>query len=302
MSGGQAIGRHKSGQHKSGRRSRTPGRGVWIALGAAVILIYSLGPFLWLFLASVTPEATADFDRPYLSDRAVTYFPTDPSFVNYISLFTNVPFEIYFRNSAIIATGNMLLTLVVASLGAYGFVRFRFAGRRSFLVAMLVAYTIPSVVLLVPLLVIFRNLGLNNTHVGMILAEATHAAPFVLLLMINYFSTLPRELEEAAQVDGAGRLKVLWRIVIPLSTPGLVAGGLLAFIMSWNNFLFAFLLTSTTEVKTLPVIMRQFALGEPAVWGVSAAGALLSTLPVAIIFLLFQKMLMSGLAAGAVKG
>jgi ABC-type glycerol-3-phosphate transport system permease component len=284
------------------RRSKSPGRSAWIAIGATAILIYSLGPFIWMFIASITPEASADFDRPYLSNRTVTYLPSDPSFVNYSALFQGVPFELYFRNSTIIATGNMLLTLLVASLGAYGFVRFRFAGRRSFLVAMLIAYTIPSVVLLVPLLVIFRSYGLNNTHLGMILAEATHAAPFVLLLMINYFSTLPRELEEAAQVDGAGRIKTLWRIVIPLSLPGLVAGGLLAFIMSWNNFLFAFLLTSTTAVKTLPVIMRQFALGEPAVWGVSAAGALLSTLPVALIFLLFQRMLMSGLAAGAVKG
>lgn len=285
----------------AGRRGGSVRR-AWITVGSCAILVYSLGPLVWLFIASITPEATADFDRPYLSNRGVTYFPTDPSIVNYFTLFTNVPFELYFRNSAIIATGNMLLTLVVASLGAYGFVRFRFAGRSSFLVAMLVAYTIPSVVLLVPLLVIFRSYGLNNTHLGMILAEATHAAPFVLLLMINYFSTLPRELEEAAQVDGAGRIKTLWKIVIPLSLPGLVAGGLLAFIMSWNNFLFAFLLTSTTDVKTLPVIMRQFALGEPAVWGVSAAGALLSTLPVALIFLLFQRMLMSGLAAGAVKG
>jgi ABC-type glycerol-3-phosphate transport system permease component len=157
-------------------------------------------------------------------------------------------------------------------------------------------------VLLVPLLVIFRTIGLNNTHAGMILAEATHSAPFVLLLMINYFSTIPRELDEAAQVDGCSRLGAFWRIILPLSVPGLVAGGLLAFIMTWNNFLFAFLLTSNNEVKTLPVIMRQFALGEPAVWGVSAAGAILTTLPVALIFLLFQRMLMSGLAAGAVKG
>jgi ABC-type glycerol-3-phosphate transport system permease component len=255
-----------------------------------------------MFIASITPELKADFNRAWLSNRQVTYLPNPPTFDNYFELFNKVPFGLYFRNSTIIATGNMLLTLVVASLGAYGFVRFRFAGRSSFLVAMLVAYTIPSVVLLVPLLVIFRTYGLNNTHLGMILAEATHSAPFVLLLMINYFSTLPRELEEAAQVDGCGRLKTLWRIVIPLSVPGLVAGGLLAFIMTWNNFLFAFLLTSTTEVKTLPVIMRQFALGEPAVWGVSTAGALLSTLPIALIFLLFQRMLMSGLAAGAVKG
>jgi multiple sugar transport system permease protein len=277
-------------------------RRIWIGIGAAALLLYSLGPFLWMFIASITPELKADFGRAWLSNRQVTYLPNPPTFDNYFELFNKVPFGIYFRNSTIIATGNMLLTLVVASLGAYGFVRFRFAGRSSFLVAMLVAYTIPSVVLLVPLLVIFRTYGLNNTHLGMILAEATHSAPFVLLLMINYFSTLPRELEEAAQVDGCGRLKTLWRIVIPLSLPGLVAGGLLAFIMTWNNFLFAFLLTSTTEVKTLPVIMRQFALGEPAVWGVSTAGALLSTLPIALIFLLFQRMLMSGLAAGAVKG
>lgn len=275
---------------------------VWIGIGAAAILLYSLGPLIWLFIASVTPELKADFSRAWLSNRTVVYLPSEPTVDNYYELFNKVPFETYFRNSAIIATGNMLLTLLVASLGAYGFVRFRFFGRSALLVSILIAYTIPSVVLLVPLLVIFRAYGLNNTHFGMILAEATHAAPFVLLLMINYFSTLPKELEEAAQVDGASRLGVLWRIVLPLSLPGLVAGGLLAFIMSWNNFLFAFLLTSTTDVKTLPVIMRQFALGEPAVWGVSAAGALISTLPVALIFLLFQRMLMSGLAAGAVKG
>jgi ABC-type glycerol-3-phosphate transport system permease component len=284
------------------KRRATRIRRIWIALGAAAILLYSLGPLLWIFIASITPELKGDVNRAWLSNRQVTYFPSDPNIGNYVELFRQVPFATYFRNSSIIATGNMLLTLVVASLGAYGFVRFRFVGRQSFLVAMLVAYTIPSVVLLVPLLVIFRTYGLNNTHLGMILAEATHAAPFVLLLMINYFSTLPRELEEAAQVDGCGRLKTFWRIVIPLSLPGLVAGGLLAFIMTWNNFLFAFLLTSTTDVKTLPVIMRQFALGEPAVWGVSAAGALISTLPVALIFFLFQRMLMSGLAAGAVKG
>ena len=284
------------------RRRNRRLRAIWIAIGAAAILVYSLAPLCWILIASITPELKGDASQPWLMNRAVTYFPAAPSLQNYFELFSNVPFALYFRNSTIISTGNMLLTLVVASLGAYGFVRFRFIGRSSLLIAMLVAYTIPSVVLLVPLLVIFRTYGLNNTHLGMILAEATHSAPFVLLLLINYFSTLPRELEEAAQMDGCGPISTLWRIVLPLSLPGLVAGGLLAFIMTWNNFLFAFLFTSTNNVKTLPVIMRQFALGEPAVWGVSAAGALLTTLPVALVFLLFQRMLMSGLAAGAVKG
>jgi multiple sugar transport system permease protein len=282
------------------RRGRPNKFGTFI--GAAAILLYSLGPFLWLFIGSITPELKGDFARPKLLNRQIVYFPNDPTIQNYLDLFTNVPFLTYLRNSTIIATGNMLLSLTVACLGAYAFVRFRFAGRNSMLVSMLVAYTIPSVVLLVPLLVIFRTYGLNNTHFGMILAESTASAPFVLLLMINYFSTLPREIEEAAQIDGCGRLKILWRIVIPLSLPGLVAGGLLAFIMSWNDFLFAYLLTSTSDVKTLPILMRQFAQGEPNVWGVSAAGAMLSTLPVAIIFVVFQRMLMNGLAAGAVKG
>jgi ABC-type glycerol-3-phosphate transport system permease component len=196
----------------------------------------------------------------------------------------------------------MLLALAVASLGAYAFVRFRFRGRGPLLVAMLIAYMIPSVVLLVPLLVIFRTYGLINTYQGLILAEATNTAPFALLLMINYFSALPRELEDAAQVDGCSRLGTLVRIVLPLSVPGLVAGGVFAFIATWNNFLFAYLFTTTDSVKTLPVIMRLFALGEPAVWGTSAAGALLTTLPVVLLFMLFQRMLISGLAAGAVKG
>ena len=237
-----------------------------------------------------------------MSVRTVEYFPREPTLQNYVDLFRNVAFVTYFRNSAVVATGTMLLTLAVASLGAYAFVRFRFPGRAPLLVAMLMAYMIPSVVLLVPLLVIFRSYGLINTYQGLILAEATNTAPFALLLLINYFAALPRELEEAAQVDGCGRLRTLVRIVLPLAVPGLVAAGLFAFIAAWNNFLFAFLFTSTNNVKTLPVIMRQFALGEPAVWGVSAAGALLPTLPVALVFLLFQRMLMSGLAAGAVKG
>jgi ABC-type glycerol-3-phosphate transport system permease component len=272
--------------------------------GAVLILAYSLGPFLWLAIASITPGLTQATNLTALSDGGsrIQYFPRNPTLDNYYQLFQNVPFGTYMTNSVVIATGNMLLSLTVACLGAYSFVRFRFVGRNSLLVAMLTAYTIPSVVLLVPLLVIFRTYGLNNTHFGMILAESTASAPFVLLLMINYFSTLPRELEEAAQVDGCGRVKILWRIIMPLSLPGLVAGGLLAFIMSWNNFLFAYLLTSTNEVKTLPVIMRQFAQGEPNAWGMSAAGAILSALPVAVIFLLFQRMLMNGLAAGAVKG
>jgi ABC-type glycerol-3-phosphate transport system permease component len=282
--------------------SRALVRRLAIGLGALIILVYSLAPFAWIGIASVTPEVQPDLAAPWQSTRGIHYFPAEPTLQNYALLFANVPFATYFRNSLVVATGTMALALTVASLGAYGFARFRFRGRGPLLVAMLMAYMIPSVVLLVPLLVIFRSYGLINTWPGLILAETTITAPFALLLMINYFSTLPRELEEAAQIDGCSRLGALVRIVLPLSVPGLVAADLLAFIMTWNHFLFAFLFTSTDDVKTLPVIMRLFALGEPAIWGVSAAGAVLTTLPVALLFLLFQRMLISGLAAGALKG
>jgi len=299
---GQSVAPDRLRRRPAGLLSRGVRQRLYIGFGAALLLMFSLGPFLWLADASVTPELKADFAHPYLSTRTVVYFPEHPTIGNYIQLFQQVPFAMYCRNSTIIATGNMLLTLVAASLGAYGLARFRFAGRDSFLFGMLVTYTVPSVVLLVPLLVIFRTYGLNNTHIGMVLAEATRTAPFALLLLINYFATLPKELEEAAAIDGCGRMRTLWAIILPLSLPGLMASGLLAFISTWNDFLFAYLFTATPDVMTLPVIMRQFALGEPAVWGVSAAGALLSTLPVALLFLLFQRMLISGLAAGAVKG
>ncbi len=271
-----------------------------IGFGALILLTFSLGPFIWIFIASITPEA--DNLKPWSSVRQSQYFPSQPTGQNYLDLFKNVPFERYFRNSVIVASGTTALALSVASLGAYAFARFRFPGRAPLLVGMLLVYLVPSVVLLVPLLVIFRTYGLINTYQGLILAEATHTAPFALLLMINYFSALPAELEEAALVDGCGRLGALFRIVLPLAVPGLVAAGLFVFIAAWNNFLFAFLFATGDEVKTLPVVMRLFALGEPAVWGVSAAGAIVTTLPVAALFLGFQKLLINGLSAGAVKG
>ncbi len=275
-------------------------RALGIALGSLLLLAFSLGPFAWIFIASITPEA--NLLQPWSSVRQIQYFPAQPTVDNYFALFRNVPFAGYFRNSLIVATGTTALGLSVASLGAYAFVRFRFPGRAPLLVSMLMVYMVPSVVLLVPLLVIFRHYGLINTYQGLILAETTHTAPFALLLMINYFAALPRELEEAALVDGCGKLGALFRIVMPLAVPGLVAAGAFVFIACWNNFLFAFLFATGDEVKTLPVVMRLFALGEPAVWGVSTAGAIVTTLPVALLFFGFQKLLISGLSAGAVKG
>ncbi len=212
-----------------------------IAIGSLVVVAASLLPFIWLVIASITPERTATGADTWSHVRTIQYWPAQPTLANYAALFEKLPFLGYFRNSLIVATGTTLVATTVASLAAYGFVRFHFRGRAQILFGLLMAYMIPSVVLLVPLMVIFRSYGLMNTYPGLILAESTLAAPFVLLLMINYFSSLPRELEEAAMVDGCTRMGALVRIVIPLAAPGLVAGGMFAFIGTWNHFLYAYL-------------------------------------------------------------
>jgi ABC-type glycerol-3-phosphate transport system permease component len=156
-----------------------------IAFGSIVIVAFALIPFIWMIIASITPEASAEGGDAWSSVRAVQYWPSQPTLSNYWALFETVPFLDYFRNSFIVATGTTILATSVASLGAYGFVRFRFHGRAQILFGMLLAYMVPTVVLLVPLMVIFRTYGLINTYPGLILAESTIAAPFELLLMIN---------------------------------------------------------------------------------------------------------------------
>ena len=157
--------------------ARRPDRDLVVIAGALFVTAYSLAPFVWILIASITPEVRPGSGEPWQSVRGVQYFPRRPTLQNYGDLFKIVPFAMYFRNSVIVATGTMMLTLLVSSLGAYGFARFRFRGRGPILVAMLVAYIIPSVVLLVPLLVIFRSYGLINTFPGLILAETTITAP-----------------------------------------------------------------------------------------------------------------------------
>jgi ABC-type glycerol-3-phosphate transport system permease component len=162
---------------------------------------------------------------------------------------------------------------------------------------------IPPVVLLVPLLLTFRNLQLINTYAGLILAESTGTIPFGIWMLVNYFVALPRELDDAALVDGCSPFGALIRVILPLSLPGVLAAGLFVFIVTWNNFLFAFLFASGEEVKTLPVVMRSFVRGESGVfWGLIMASATLTTLPVALVFLFFQKYLIGALASGSVKG
>jgi ABC-type glycerol-3-phosphate transport system permease component len=268
--------------------------GTWLA--AALIMFFVLAPFYWIINIAVTPEEQS-------FTQAIRYVPTSFTLANFTGIFEAVSFGRAFVNSVVVAVSVTVLTVVLSLGAAYAFARFNFRGRRLLIVSLLLIYMLPGILLLVPMMVIFRTLGIMNTYPGLILAEATHAVPFGVWLLTNYFASLPRELEEAAQVDGCDRLGAMLRIALPLAVPGVVAAGLFVFIASWNNFLFAFMFTSGEDVRTLPVLLRMFVMGESGVyWGRVMSGAVLTTLPVAIAFLFFQRYLIRGLAAGAVKG
>lgn len=268
----------------------------WHAAVAIVVTLAALGPFLWAAIVSITPEEL-------LYDRQIHYVPPAVTLANFVRVFEAWNFGRAFMNSVIVAVAVTALSVSLAIGAAYAFARMTFVGRRFLIVSLLLIYLLPSVVLLVPLMVIFRTLGLFNTYPALVLAESTHALPFAVWLLTNYFASLPRELEEAAQMDGCTRVGALIRVVIPLAVPGIVAAALFVFIASWNDFLFAFMFTSGEEIRTLPVLLRGLIPSETGVsWGIVTAGALTATLPVAAAFLVFQRYLVRGLASGAVKG
>jgi multiple sugar transport system permease protein len=271
-------------------------RSTWRGLVAALILFFVLAPFYWIVNIAVTREEKA-------FTQGIHYLPIDVTLDNFFGVFQAVAFGRAFANSVLVSLSVTALAIVFSVLAAYGFARFNFRGRRLLIVSLLLIYMLPGILLLVPMMVIFRNLNILNTYPALILAESTHAVPFSVWLMTNYFASLPRELEEAALVDGCNRVGAMVRIALPLAVPGIVAAALFVFIAAWNNFLFAFMFTSGEDVRTLPVLLRMFVVGESGVyWGRIMAGAVLTTLPVAAAFLFFQRYLIRGLAAGAVKG
>ena len=269
-----------------------PGRTV----AALMLAVFVLGPFTWMAIVSISPERD-------LFVNGMRYLPSQLTAANYAQVIGTLNFGRAAGNSMAVAVSTTIVAICVAVPAGYAFARYRFFGRTLLIVSLLLIYMLPGIVLVVPLLVLFRTLGLLNTLHGLVLAESTQAIPFAVWLLTNYFASLPRELEEAAQIDGCTRVGALLRVALPLAVPGLIGAGLFVFIASWNNFLFAFMLTSGEDVRTLPVVLRLFGQGEAGLdWGVQMAGSVLAAMPVALGFLFFQRFLVRGLTAGSMKG
>jgi trehalose/maltose transport system permease protein len=260
-----------------------------------VIIVFNLFPFFWALLSSFRPS------NELFSTKLI---PNALTLDHYVEVFNEARFVGSLINSVIVAGATVLIALGLGSVCAYALGRlpFRFKGPVLYLVLTMTMF--PQIAILSGLFVMLRTLDLFNTRQGLVLTYLIFTMPFTIWVMTQYFRSLPKELEEAAYVDGASPLKVFWEILLPLTMPGLVSTGLLAFIAAWNEFLFALTFTITDDMKTVPVVISQFtgASSFEQPWGAIMAASMVVTIPLVILVMIFQARIVEGLTAGAVKG
>jgi ABC-type glycerol-3-phosphate transport system permease component len=274
--------------------TRVTTRAVFV-LGVVVLLAICLFPFAWMIVSSFkTPQELYAIPPTWLPERLTL------DHYRHVLGASNVPR--YFLNSVIISVGSTLLALSLAIFAAYGFARFRFRGRRAGLMLILVGQLLPTAAIIVPLFVTLRYLGLVNTYLGLILVYLILTLPLSVWMLTSYFRAIPAELEEAAIIDGASRLAILFRITLPLSLPGLVSVVVYAFVTTWNEFILALVFAQDSRVKTLPIGIAEFTSEFNTDWGAVMAASMVMTLPVAVAFLVLQRLFVAGLTAGAIKG
>jgi multiple sugar transport system permease protein len=272
---------------------RTRSRVVMYAL-LVVCLAVMLFPFFVMVVTALQPTSDLfQFPPPWT--------PSRPRWANFGDVFSIVPLERYFINTIYIAGGAMLLNGAVAIPAGYALARFRFPGRRAFLHLVVAMQMFAPVVLLIASFQLMNKLGLLNTYLGLILMDATTTIPFAVWMLTGYFTTIPREIEEAAILDRAGRWRRLRDHFVPLALPGIVTVFVFTFIISWNEFLFALTFVSDDTKRPLTVGLYSFVGRFSTQWNYLMAGAALATLPVLALFLVIQRRLVSGLTAGAVK-
>ena len=269
----------------------------------------TLYPVLWVVTIAFSGKqslALADLpEDPSAWDlvRAVIPWPERWSTSNFVSVFTDQPFLQWMANSAIIAIATTILGVFLAMTAAYAFSRFRFPGQKAGMMSFLVSQMFPGTLMLIPLyIIVVQWLGLGSTRAGLVLVYGTTSIPFSVWMLKGYFDTIPKELEEAAVIEGASAGKIFWRIIIPLARPALAITALFSFMTAWNEFILAATLMDKEDMYTAPVGLKFFVGGFSQQWGYFAAGSILVSIPVVALFLYLQKYLVSGLTAGSVKG
>jgi multiple sugar transport system permease protein len=265
-----------------------------VIAGLLLGAVFAGGPVLWM-LSSSFKSNTQIFELP---PRLVT---DTFSFDAYAAIFSDAETMRFFANSYIVAGAVTLLTLLVAIQAAYAFSRFEFRGKRMLNVIIVSVQAVPPITLLIPYFGLMVALGLYNSYPGLILTYMVFTLPYAIIMMTGYFNTLPRELDEAVRVDGAGSFTALWRVLVPISVPGIVSIGIYTFMIAWNEYLFALTLTKTVDMRTVPIGI-QLLMGQHSYeWNQIMAMSVLGSVPVLLLFLFFQRYFISGLTAGSVK-
>jgi multiple sugar transport system permease protein len=275
--------------------SSLPRRVVTLYLPLGVFVFVLLFPFYWMVITSIKP------DQELLSREGNPFWVIAPTLAHFEKLVFHTDYPAWLWNTVVVSVVSTFVSLLCSVLAAYAIERLRFRGSRHVGLSIFLAYLVPPSILFIPLAAIVFQLGLFDTRWALILTYPTFLIPFSTWLLMGYFRTIPYELEECALIDGASRLQILWKIVLPLAVPGLISAGIFAFTLSWNEFIYALTFISSSEVKTVSVaVVTELVEGDVYHWGPLMAGALLGSLPVAIIYSFFVEYYVSGLT-GAVK-
>jgi len=260
-----------------------------------LMLLWTGIPFYWMIVTSLK------HDKEIYGYEA-TLIPEKPTMDNYITIFKDTPYLLFLRNSVVVAVSSTLLSVIIASLGAYAIARLKFPGRELLARALVCTYLVPPSLLFIPLFAIMSALRFTDTLYGLTIAYLGGDVPFCTWLLMGYFKSVPVELEEAALVDGCNRVTALIRVILPVSLPALVVVMFFSFTRSWNEFLYAYVFTSTNQARTITAGLVNFMSADVFFWGPLMASTIISALPPVIMFLIFQRWVVKGLTLGAVKG
>jgi multiple sugar transport system permease protein len=291
------------GSTRAGRRSIGRGWMILTFVGLVFFILWTVIPFFWMFLASVkmNKEIYQEFTllpRVWTAEHYINLFSTTGTGRSRASAY----FSQWLLNSALVGLVVTVLSIVLGALAAYAITRLRFTGRSVLARGLIFTYLIPGTLLFIPLFTIVARLDLVDTLPSLMLVYPTFTLPFCTWMMTSYFRSIPVELEEAALIDGSSRLGVLFRIVLPLSAPAVAVVALFAFTQSWNEFLYALVFTNSLASRTVTVGLTQMLGEDVFYWGQMMAGALITALPPVVLYILAQRLVISGLAAGGVKG
>lgn len=260
------------------------------------LLVVMLFPIYWILNSSL-------MENKFVMNLPPHFLPKNANIKSYLKIFQNEKYMTYFKNSFVVSGGTVILTLLVATLAGFSFSRYQFRFKNALLTSIMSVQMFPIVAILISLYTFYYQWGMLSTYHGLILADTTFCLPLCIFLMKGYFDTLPKSLDEAAKIDGANRMQILSRILLPLTKPGLVATGIYTFLYAWDDFVMALVIMQQDAMRTLPVGIVGSFLGEYAYdYSSMMAFAFAGSMPIVLLFIFFQKHMVAGLTAGAVKG